>query len=233
MREATPPSNNSVALYLNRRLRSEVIHDLNAVNSTSGQAVFDSPSDAHRCRTLQVWTVCRSRIAGQLCSNHPKAMTQRGKDVSNICPKLTMNGQFIRDFIAAESPCFALGLVEERKQPCGFLALRSAEVIPPEISGLGFNFGHALLGTTEFEVIQFVFHFYGFETYNGTPQGPCEWRAQARHRSDVQVRRHGGPTCVLIVVQDSDVCHGNPRFNTGMCLRVFGRSRPASLVCGR
>jgi len=23
-----------------------------------------------------------------------------------------------------------------------------------------------LLGTTEFEVIQFVFHFYGFETYN-------------------------------------------------------------------
>jgi hypothetical protein len=62
-----------------------------------------------------------------------------------------------------ESPCFALDLVEERKQPCGFLALRPAEVI---ISGLGFNFGHALLGTTEFEVIQFVFHFYGFETYN-------------------------------------------------------------------
>ena len=91
------------------------------------------------------------------------------KIVSNVypfLPKLTMNGQFIRDFIAAESPCFALGLVEEHKQPCGFLALRPAEVIPPEISGLGFNFGHALLGTTEFEVIQFVFRFYGFETYN-------------------------------------------------------------------
>ena len=90
-------------------------------------------------------------------------------DVSNICrflPKLTVNGQFMRDFMAEESPCFALGLVEERKQTCGFLALRPAEVIPPEISGLGFNFGHALLGTTEFEVIQFVFHFYGFETYN-------------------------------------------------------------------
>jgi hypothetical protein len=77
-----------------------------------------------------------------------------------------MNGQFIRDFIAAESPCFALGLVEERKQPCGFLALRPAEVIPPEISAVGFNFGHALLGTAEFEVIQFAFQFYGFETYN-------------------------------------------------------------------
>jgi hypothetical protein len=85
---------------------------------------------------------------------------------SNGKEKLTVNGQFMRDFMAEESPCFALGLVEERKQPCGFLALRPAEVIPPEISGLGFNFGHALLGTTEFEVIQFVFHFYGFETYN-------------------------------------------------------------------
>ena len=64
-------------------------------------------------------------------------MTQRGNDVSNICrfvPKLTVNGQFIRDFMAEESPCFALGLVEERKQPCGFLALRPAEVISPEIS---------------------------------------------------------------------------------------------------
>ena len=52
-------------------------------------------------------------------------MTQRGDDVSNICrflPKLTVNGQFMRDFMAEESPCFALGLVEERKQPCGFLA---------------------------------------------------------------------------------------------------------------
>ena len=72
-------------------------------------------------------------------------------NVYPFLPKLTMNGQFIRDFIAAESPCFALGLVEERKQQCGFSALRPAEVIPPEISAVGFNFGHALLGTTEFE----------------------------------------------------------------------------------
>ena len=81
-------------------------------------------------------------------------------------PKLTVNGQFIRDFIAAEPPCFALGLVEERKQECGFLALRPDESIPPEISAVGFNFGHALLGTAEFEVIKFAFQFYGFETYN-------------------------------------------------------------------
>ena len=111
----------------------------------------------------------RARLpsAGKTCRRQDFGNNR--KIVSNVypfLPKLTMNGQFIRDFIAAESPCFALGLVEERKQQCGFLALRPAGVIPPEISGLGFNFGHALLGTTEFEVIQFVFHFYGFETYN-------------------------------------------------------------------
>ena len=112
---------------------------------------------------------------GDLCSRAGAVNTCRRQDleqwqiVSNVypfLPKLTMNGQFIRDFIAADSPCFALGLVEERKRQCGFLALRPDEVIPPEISAVGFNFGHALLGTTEFEVIQFVFYFYGFETYN-------------------------------------------------------------------
>ena len=81
-----------------------------------------------------------------------------------------MNGQFIRDFIAAESPCFALGLVEERKRQCGFLALRPDEVIPPEISALGFNFGHALLGTAEFEVIQFVFQFLWVRNVQRTGQ---------------------------------------------------------------
>jgi hypothetical protein len=72
-------------------------------------------------------------------------MTQRRDDASNISrflPKLTVNGQFMRDFMAEESPCVALGVVEERKQTRGFLALRPAEVIPPEISGLG-----SILGT--------------------------------------------------------------------------------------
>src|ERR1700730_12175288 len=118
-------------------------------------------------RSQLIWSVKVNVFGpGDLCVlATPKAMTQRSNDVSNR-PKLTVNGQFMRDFMAEESPCFALGLVEERKQPRGFLALRPAEVIPPEISGLGFNYGHDLLGTTEFEVIQFVFHFYGFETYN-------------------------------------------------------------------
>ena len=53
-------------------------------------------------------------------------MTQRGDDASNICrflPKLTVNGRFMRDFMAEESPCFALGLVEERKQTVRFFGI--------------------------------------------------------------------------------------------------------------
>jgi len=81
-------------------------------------------------------------------------------------PTLTVNGPFMRDFLAAESPCFALGMVEERQRPCGFLALRPPTVIPPAIANAGFRFGHGLLGNADFVVVQFVFAFYGFETYN-------------------------------------------------------------------
>ncbi len=79
---------------------------------------------------------------------------------------LTVSRSFIRDFLAADPPCFALGLVEERQRLCGFLALRPPTVIPPAITDAGFRFGHSLLGTPNFVVVQFVFHFYGFDTYN-------------------------------------------------------------------
>ncbi len=81
-------------------------------------------------------------------------------------PTLTVNRPFIQDFLAAEAPCFALGLVEERGQTCGLFALRPGELIPPEVTDRGFRFGHSLLGTTAFEVIHFAFEFYGFGTYN-------------------------------------------------------------------
>ena len=86
--------------------------------------------------------------------------------VYSLLPKLTVNEQFMNEFISAQAPCFALGLVEERKRQCGFLALRPNEVIPPEVSSAGFRFGHSLLGTADFEVVHFAFEFYGFETYN-------------------------------------------------------------------
>src|SRR5467141_1381813 len=84
---------------------------------------------------------------------------------------LTVSRSFIRDFLAADPPCFALGLVEERQRLCGFLALRPPTVIPPAITDAGFRFGHSLLGTPNFVVVQFVFHFYGFDTYNQEIKG--------------------------------------------------------------
>ena len=81
-------------------------------------------------------------------------------------PTLTVNRPFIRAFLAADPPCFALGVVEERQRQSGFLALRPAEIIPQAITNAGFRFGHSLLGTAAFEVMHFAFAFYSFKTYN-------------------------------------------------------------------
>ncbi|MFC1759693.1 hypothetical protein ACFL2H_13150 [Planctomycetota bacterium] len=81
-------------------------------------------------------------------------------------PKLTVNRAFMQEFISAEPPCLALGMVEEQGRLGGFWALRTEQAIPAEVSAKGMNFGHSLLGTSEMEVIQFSFEFYGFETYN-------------------------------------------------------------------
>jgi hypothetical protein len=83
-----------------------------------------------------------------------------------LLPTLTVNGTFMREFVSADAPCFALGMVEDRKRQCGFLALRPEKVIPPEVCSGGFRFGHTLLGNARFEVVHFAFQFYGFETYN-------------------------------------------------------------------
>jgi hypothetical protein len=37
-------------------------------------------------------------------------------NISPLLPRLTVNSRFIDEFLAAEAPCCALGLVEERKQ---------------------------------------------------------------------------------------------------------------------
>lgn len=87
-------------------------------------------------------------------------------DVYPFRPKLSVNRRFMSDFIAAETPCFALGLVEEQDRRSGFLALRSEEPIPPRITNAGMRFGHSLLGTAVFEVVHFAFEFYGFSTFN-------------------------------------------------------------------
>ena len=81
-----------------------------------------------------------------------------------LLPRLVVNSRFIDAFITAEAPCFALGLVEERKKTCGFLALRPKIVIPEEYTRTGFRFGHSLLGNADYVVVHFAFHFYNDET---------------------------------------------------------------------
>src|SRR6516225_6658134 len=87
-------------------------------------------------------------------------------NVSPLLPRLTVNRQFMSDFLSAETPCFALGLVGERKRQSGFIALRLDEPLSPEITNAGFRFGHSLYGTTDFETVHFAFYFYGFHAYN-------------------------------------------------------------------
>jgi hypothetical protein len=94
----------------------------------------------------------------------PPAATAR--KVTPLLPKLTVNRHFIDEFITAELPCCALGVVEERQRQCALIALRPDKIIPEHITDGGFCFGHSLLGTAEYEVVHFAFHFYNFGTYN-------------------------------------------------------------------
>jgi hypothetical protein len=91
-----------------------------------------------------------------------------------LLPTLTVNGTFMREFVSADAPCFAFGLVEEGNRRCGFVALRPGKAIPRDVSDRGFRFGHGLLGNDNFEVVHFGFEFYGFETYNAlvNPNNP-------------------------------------------------------------
>ncbi|NJL51212.1 MAG: hypothetical protein HC930_01520 [Hydrococcus sp. SU_1_0] len=85
---------------------------------------------------------------------------------SSVLPELIVNRSFMVEFVTADAPCFAMGLVEERGREYGFLTFRPNHSIPAKISEGGFGFGHTLLGNDNFEVIHFAFEFYGFETYN-------------------------------------------------------------------
>lgn len=91
-------------------------------------------------------------------------LASKGKNP--VLPTLTVNRRFLEEFLDAEAPCFAMGMVEEQGRPCGFLALRPGDAIPVDVFNAGFSFGHCLLGDATFEVAQFSFHFYGFRTYH-------------------------------------------------------------------
>ncbi|NKB16580.1 MAG: hypothetical protein HC774_06520 [Sphingomonadales bacterium] len=72
-----------------------------------------------------------------------------------MLPTLTINGSFIQTFFTADTPCCAIGLVEESERQFGFLALRPKTSIPTSISAQGFSFGHSIYGSSEFQYIAF------------------------------------------------------------------------------
>ena len=51
-------------------------------------------------------------------------------EVHNYLPRLRVNELLIRDLMAAQAPCFALGYVEDRKEKSGFIAVRPESPIP-------------------------------------------------------------------------------------------------------
>jgi len=60
-----------------------------------------------------------------------------------------------------------MGYVEARKEKCSFIAVRPESPIPNQVTQKGMNFGHSVLGTSQFKVLHFGFEFYGNATYYG------------------------------------------------------------------
>lgn len=116
------------------------------------------------------WQIVMARI-----SEFAKGLGQIApENKEKLQPTLIVNGTFMRDFLAADPPCFALGMVEEGTRRCGFVTLRLDEAIPRHVLDGGFDFGHCLLGDATYEIMQFIFDFSGFATYHAlvNPNNP-------------------------------------------------------------
>ncbi len=92
--------------------------------------------------------------------------------VHTYLPRLIVNKLFIRDLMAANPPCFALGYVQDRGSKSGFIALRPEAPIPKDSTRQGFRFGHSVLAFDEKPVLLFCFEFYGHTIYHGLVP-PC------------------------------------------------------------
>ena len=86
--------------------------------------------------------------------------------MTTALPELAVNRSFMAEFIEAEPPCFALGLVEVEGTRCAMVALRPEQALPSRATAGGFRFGHALLGAADWEVVHFVLEFYDFATFH-------------------------------------------------------------------
>lgn len=95
-------------------------------------------------------------------------------NIHPFLPRLTLNELFVRDLMAANPPCFAMGYVEERGSISGFLTMRPDENIPQASTQQGFRFGHSVLGIGNSQILHFAFEFYGHATYHSlvNPENP-------------------------------------------------------------
>lgn len=105
-----------------------------------------------------------------------------------------VNRSFMAEFIEADPPCFALGLVEVGDTRCAMVALRPEQAIPQHVTEGGFRFGHALLGAAGWEVIPFVLEFYGFAIFRAlvNPSDPAA--RQVLSAMGLTAWRTSGPT---------------------------------------
>ena len=78
-------------------------------------------------------------------------------------PLPTPNKQFMDDFMGADAPCCALGLVRTRDAQDGFFAMKPESNVPANVTKMGIGFGYRVLVSHDLTPIsQFVFGFRGF-----------------------------------------------------------------------
>lgn len=85
----------------------------------------------------------------------------------NPLPPLILNRLLVKDLMAADTPCFALGYVSDGESLTGFVGMRPGFPIPPAVTQSGFNLGHSIQGNGEEYVVHFAFEFYDHAVYNG------------------------------------------------------------------
>ena len=65
--------------------------------------------------------------------NAPEENMARGEGLS-FAAEVDRQPAVHGEFLSADAPCFAMGMIEERKHRCGFLSLRPEEAIPPDVT---------------------------------------------------------------------------------------------------
>ncbi|MGH8159223.1 MAG: hypothetical protein ACREPQ_13970 [Rhodanobacter sp.] len=87
-------------------------------------------------------------------------------NVRQLLPRLTLNRDFIDEFMAQPQVCCALGVIEERQRVLPLVAIRPRCSLPLAVTEHGFTFGHSVLGTSAYEVVHFSFTFRNVGNFN-------------------------------------------------------------------